>query len=81
LQSEGYVKETSLLTYCITSVGRNHLRLVANKPVTHKVTTTPSKNAVPDNIKWYWSPWFKYVIWPLVVLLIGAYLLKLLGLT
>jgi hypothetical protein len=42
-----------------------------DSPITQSVTTTPNTNeSIATKIAWYSKPLFKYIIWPLVVLII-----------
>ena len=51
--------------------------LLDKMPKIQSVITTPKKNDA--NATWYNIPLLKYFIWPLLVLLIGAYLVYLFG--
>jgi hypothetical protein len=50
--------------------------LLFDRPTIHKVITTPNKNESYKGINWYSKPLFKYLIWPLLVMILGSLILK-----
>jgi len=50
----------------------------SESPITQSVTITPSTNESMDkNMAWYSKPLFKYFVWPLLVILVGSYIVYL----
>ena len=54
-----------------------HSSDLRDSPIIHKTITTP--NTKERKATWYTSPIFKYLIFPIVVILIGTYLCHLFG--
>lgn len=85
MNNEGFVSKTNQeasLTpegHVFFHAGGYERHLVENIPTTQSVTTTPNKKDETHKPIWYASTIFKYFVWPLLVLVLGAIILKLLN--
>lgn len=63
-QNQGY--NHGVIYAAITQKGSDSL-----KETTQSVSTTPNSTDSPTNIKWHKTTLFKYVVWPLLVIILG----------